>query len=241
MRSAIAFGGGDFRHSAREPSFAREPSPARGAGAARGSKPAGVAKTGRRLKDVLAFCWNHRGNVAIFAMAGCVAGAILVNALFLQSARHPSPWFGAATESKAAVASAPAAANPMPRPRPTAADSREQEAVKPVMTPTPASAPAPATRSAPVAKSAAAASPQRESASREDPIAERIAATQRVATVQRALSEFGYGQIKPTGVAGPDTQAAIEKFERERMLPVTGKISPRMLRELSALTGRGFD
>ena len=55
------------------------------------------------------------------------------------------------------------------------------------------------------------------------------------------MSEFGYGQIKPTGVAGPDTQAAIEKFERERMMPVTGKISARMLRELSAITGRVFD
>jgi peptidoglycan hydrolase-like protein with peptidoglycan-binding domain len=99
---------------------------------------------------------------------------------------------------------------------------------------------APATRSAPAAKPVAAAV-QRENVSRDDPIAERIAATQRVATVQRALSEFGYGQIKPTGVAGPDTQAAIEKFERERMMPVTGKISARMLRELSAITGRVFD
>lgn len=234
MPSAIAFGGGDFRHSAREPSFARESGSARGSKSARGTKLAGEAKSGSRLKVALTFCWHHRGNVAIFAMASCVAGAILVNALFLQSARHPAPWFGTATEPKAAVAAVQEAAKPMPRPRPAAADSRDQEPAKPVMTT------APATRSAPAAKPVAAAV-QRENVSRDDPIAERIAATQRVATVQRALSEFGYGQIKPTGVAGPDTQAAIEKFERERMMPVTGKISARMLRELSAITGRVFD
>ena len=55
--------------------------------------------------------------------------------------------------------------------------------------------------------------------------------------VQRALAEAGYGQIKPTGAYGPDTRAAIEKFERERKLPITGQISDRLVRELAALTG----
>ena len=32
--------------------------------------------------------------------------------------------------------------------------------------------------------------------------------------MQRALSEFGYGQIKPTGTLDPDTQRAIAEFER---------------------------
>ena len=34
--------------------------------------------------------------------------------------------------------------------------------------------------------------------------------------VQRALTEYGYGQLKPTGAIGADTQTAIQKFERER-------------------------
>ena len=59
--------------------------------------------------------------------------------------------------------------------------------------------------------------------------------------IQRALSEFGYGQIKPTGQFDPETKAAIEKFERDRKLPVTGQISPRLLRELAALTGRPLE
>src|SRR5205085_7009377 len=37
-------------------------------------------------------------------------------------------------------------------------------------------------------------------------------AGRRIATVQRTLTEYGYGQLKPTGTIGADTQAAITKF-----------------------------
>jgi peptidoglycan hydrolase-like protein with peptidoglycan-binding domain len=47
--------------------------------------------------------------------------------------------------------------------------------------------------------------------------------------------------VKSSGNVGPDTTAAIQKFERERKLPVTGQISPRLLRELAAVTGRVLD
>jgi peptidoglycan hydrolase-like protein with peptidoglycan-binding domain len=40
---------------------------------------------------------------------------------------------------------------------------------------------------------------------------------------------------------GPETKAAIAQFERSRKMPVTGQISPRLLRELSALTGRPLE
>lgn len=74
-----------------------------------------------------------------------------------------------------------------------------------------------------------------------DPIAELIAPTQRVVAVQRALADFGYGQIKPTGVAGPETRVAIEKFERDHHMPVTGQISDHLVRELTAMTGRALE
>jgi peptidoglycan hydrolase-like protein with peptidoglycan-binding domain len=73
---------------------------------------------------------------------------------------------------------------------------------------------------------------------RNDPIAELIAPSKRVLAIQRALSDFGYGQIKPTGQYDPETKAAIEKFERDHRLPVTGQISDRVVRELAAMTGR---
>ena len=75
-----------------------------------------------------------------------------------------------------------------------------------------------------------------------DPIAELIAPSgKRVLAVQRALTDYGYGQFKPNGSFGPETKAAIEQFERKRKMPVTGQISPRLLQELSVVTGRQLD
>jgi peptidoglycan hydrolase-like protein with peptidoglycan-binding domain len=76
---------------------------------------------------------------------------------------------------------------------------------------------------------------------RPDPIAELIAPSQRVIAVQRALNDYGYGPVKITGNFGAETVSAIQKFERDRKLPVTGQISPRLLRELAALTGRPLE
>lgn len=74
-----------------------------------------------------------------------------------------------------------------------------------------------------------------------DPIAEMLTPSKRVIAVQRALTEFGYGQIEPTGVVDAATQAAIEKFERQRKLPITGQMSDRVARELAAVTGRPLE
>jgi peptidoglycan hydrolase-like protein with peptidoglycan-binding domain len=74
-----------------------------------------------------------------------------------------------------------------------------------------------------------------------DPVADLINATRRIASVQRTLTEYGYGQLKPTGTVGTDTQAAIRKFEQARRLPVTGQMSDRLVRELVAITGRPID
>lgn len=88
----------------------------------------------------------------------------------------------------------------------------------------------------PKAVSAAAVGPVRN-----DPIAELIAPSKRVLSIQRALSDFGYGQIKPTGAYDPETRTAIEKFERDHKLPITGQISDRFVRELAAMTGRPLE
>lgn len=66
-------------------------------------------------------------------------------------------------------------------------------------------------------------------------------ATQRIVAVQRALNDFGYGPVKATGTIGPETTAAIRKFESERKMPVTGQISPRLVRELATVTGRPLE
>jgi peptidoglycan hydrolase-like protein with peptidoglycan-binding domain len=74
-----------------------------------------------------------------------------------------------------------------------------------------------------------------------DPIAQLIAPSKRVTAVQRALTDFGYGQIKASGQFDPATKAAIEKFERDRKLPIDGQISDRLVRELAAVTGRPLE
>jgi len=87
-------------------------------------------------------------------------------------------------------------------------------------------------------QSGRAASPE---SARNDPIAELIAPSKRVLAIQRALADFGYGQIKPSGVFDLDTRAAIEKFEQDHRLPVTGEVSDRFVRELAAMTGRPLE
>lgn len=74
-----------------------------------------------------------------------------------------------------------------------------------------------------------------------DPIAKLISPSKRIVSIQRALADFGYGQIKATGVYDPETRSAIEKFERDHRLPVTGQISDRFVRELAAMTGRPLE
>jgi peptidoglycan hydrolase-like protein with peptidoglycan-binding domain len=85
-------------------------------------------------------------------------------------------------------------------------------------------------------KARAAATP-----ARIDPIAELIVPSKRIQAIQRALADFGYGQIKPTGLFDPETRSAIEKFERDRRLPVDGEITDRLVRELAGMTGRPLE
>jgi len=173
-------------------------------------------------------------------MAFAAVSAIIANALFLQAGRHPAPMFGAVT-AMPAVALAPA--NPLPRPRPIEAAASQSEAK-----------PAEAKAADPLAnlvKASGAASAVPSSvprppalvpvSSHSDVPAISTAGPRRVAAVQRALTEYGYGQLKPTGVAGSDTQAAIQKFERARKLPVTGQVSDRLVRELTAMIGHPID
>ena len=203
------------------------------------------------------------------ALAIAAIGAILTNALFLQAGRHPSPMFGSSVVTlPAPVATNPL---PRPRPvelavRPAEAAPSEAKPVEARSTDLRTSdkaadpktsdpmtnlvvkstSPAPAAASSvamPVAKPTLAAAPPshviRPPAS--IPASSQSAGARRVASVQRALTEYGYGQLKATGAVGADTQAAITKFERDRKLPVTGQMSDRLVKELTAMTGRPIE
>ena len=83
--------------------------------------------------------------------------------------------------------------------------------------------------------------PQQVAARRNDPIADLIGPSPHIAAVQRALSEYGYGQLKLSGVLDDATSTAIEKFEREHKLPVTGRVSDRLVSDLGAMVGRPLE
>jgi hypothetical protein len=171
--------------------------------------------------------------------------AIIANALFLQAGRHPSPMFGAVVAMPAAAL---APASPLPRPRPVEADASLSEPKPAETKPAEPKATDPLANlvkatSAPVVAPSNIVRPPAPipASSRNETIANPSPGSRRVAAAQRALTEYGYGQLKPTGTVGSDTQAAIQKFERERKLPVTGQMSDRLVRELIAVTGRPIE
>ncbi|HKA71633.1 MAG TPA: peptidoglycan-binding domain-containing protein [Xanthobacteraceae bacterium] len=184
-----------------------------------------------------------------FILGSAAAGAILINALFMQASPHPAPMLPGKPRPVAldATASIPA--------RPRTSD-RHLAAATPPAIPMPLARPAAAPQPSPAPQPVAAAparhaigGPARHAAAA--PAAHPVSPTpvanppvlpsRRIVAVQRALADFGYGQLKPNGIVGVETTTAIERFERERKLPVTGQISDRLVRELAAVTGRPLE
>ncbi len=197
----------------------------------------------RRPRDSFAFVVASRPRVAI-----------IVNGLYLQHGSHPAPIF--AVKPLPIAASRPVdKVAVVPRPRPPELETAKRDSA-PARTHTDGidnarTRPgAPLTIAGPRKDAIAellttrsvqpAAQPQAQPivASPQHPSAP---ASRLVLAVQRALNDFGYGQLKPTGVHDPETRLAIQRFERDRKLPITGEISERVTRELANLTGHGLD
>jgi hypothetical protein len=203
-------------------------------GAGRGVATGALAAVGGRL-------WSSAAQRPVDAAAILCAGAasliIVVNAIFLQSGVHPAPFF--ANPTAQTPGSRFSALSPIQQP--PNSQSATPGSVRPadrVIDMAPA-------RTAPVARTQAATS-----ARHNDPIGDLIGtsaapastasvgSSARITAVQRVLSEFGYGQLRPSGTLDEPTSAAIQKFEADRKLPVTGRLSDRVLHELAAMTGR---
>lgn len=71
-----------------------------------------------------------------------------------------------------------------------------------------------------------------------DAIAELIGPSPRIMAVQRVLAEFGYGQVRASGLLDGATSNAIERFERDHKMPVTGHVSDRLVHELGVMSGQ---
>ncbi len=99
----------------------------------------------------------------------------------------------------------------------------------------------PANTGSPARPIASSPPPQPAAARRNDAIAELIGPSPRIAAVQRVLAEFGYGQIKPTGTLDDATSAAITKFEHDHNMPSSGRVSDRLIRELTTMAGHPIE
>jgi hypothetical protein len=223
----------------------------RGAASAVAIEPEAESERGLVLRVLL----HSPKDMVAGAVAFAAVSAIVANALWLQAGRHPAPLFGTVVNLPA-MTSAPA--NLLPRPRPVEADVPESKPTELKASDLRAAEPK-------AAAEPKTSDPKTSEPRTSDPMGNLVKATstapitnsiprppasipgdagsgsRRVAAVQRALTEYGYGQLKPTGTVGSDTQAAIQKFERTRKLPVTGQMSDRLVRELTAMIGHPID
>jgi len=204
----------------------------------------------RRPRDTLAF-----------VVASAAAVAIIVNGAYLQHGRHPAPIFSV---HPLPVAAARDTVGSLHRPRTTDLAARHEPVELPRARPTTAP-PVVTTRKDAIADLLAANPPpargqtapahaaevpaSQQATQTAAPAAAPVRAPSRslaqpsrqVLAVQRALSDFGFAQLKPTGIYDAETQAAVQHFERERHLPVTADISDAVKRELAKLVGHDLD
>jgi hypothetical protein len=167
---------------------------------------------------------------AVAALAAMMAG-IIVNALTLQHARHPSPFF--TVSPPMAVKNSP---EPASRPPFTpVATKNSPEPASSLSEPSPTAPPAPPPRPAGLGAANESVPLPRTA----DPIADIIRAggnkdSQRlIATAQNALVKLRY-PIKTGGALGADTAAALRDFEKAHGLPISTEVTPRLVRLLNA-------
>jgi Putative peptidoglycan binding domain len=234
--------------------------PRAGAGrSARGAKPIGL---GARAA---AFARRYPLEIAVSCGLAGTAFAIVWNALALQTARHPAPLFGTKGMKLEQQAPLPPTRPFFAPPDPLPAMSAPPIPLGPVM-PAPATVPPPRptgrdaigdmirtgtlqpgqTRPA-LQVVAPRTAPARDAIGDLIRLGEpppippgyvgKPEPTRIVASGQRALARLNYLASKADGVMGPETRQAVERFERDRNMTVTGEFGPRTARELAAESG----
>lgn len=216
-----------------------------------------VAFAARRPAIVLA-------SVALFGGAGVFAW----NATMTQSARHPAPLFASAKPVPAKPEAKPEPVRraegpqttgttrtdlPTPPARPAAPDAigsiiKASEApvktaeTKPKAVETKPKPVETKPKVAEVKPADAKPKPAAEAKSADaKPADAKPQAQPKVASAQKALAKLGYGPITADGLLGSGTRQALEKFERDKKLPVTGGLNPRTSKQLASLSGFAID
>lgn len=190
-------------------------------------------------------------------LAGAICGAggfIVVNAVALQTERHPAPMFQPVARANERV--------PLPPQRAEAASARVPAFdTRPIASAKPA-----ADRQATLERAALAEKLARDETAGERPRPAGAAPTKEapglktqamrdalidlvrrsegdekpqktVLDVQRALNKAGYGPLSEDGQIGPSTRAALVRFEQDRKLPPKGELKGPVLRALASASG----
>lgn len=204
-----------------------------GRSSARGSAPSpGYAR--RSAAACLGFATRRPGVVlGVVAVLGC-GGAIGWNALS-QANRHPAPLFGQKTASRIEAARrADPAATPAPAPVPLPVRRPDPVAtLPPSAPPTPPEPPfTKAVAGDPIGAMIRSSDPSLAGESRPDA---------KLSTAQKALTKLGYGPLRADGLMGATTRQALERFERDHNLPVTGSLGQRTTRQLASAAGTKID
>jgi hypothetical protein len=222
LREIAAASDFDFVASERP---ARSKSKGSAKGAAKASaKGAGKASASSRLPAWAGKALANPAPLLAGGLFGLLLIAIPVNALLFQHARHPAPLFASfphpapAPSAQSAAAPATPESAPLPLPTPRPADLTLDSA--------PGAAPAPVAAVKAHGPDVIGALLNKSSAP----------SVKAVTSAQRALAKLGYG-VKPDGNMGGATRQAIEKFERDRGLPVHGDLSAKVMRDLAARSG----
>jgi hypothetical protein len=191
-----------------------------------------------------------RSVILMCISASCTA--ILVNALWLQKARHPMSQRPTEIITQNAIPLPPVrpvtvAANPvlardelarLSAPVTVGRSPAAAREIFPARETTPATAAASTPKIDPIGdllRSQESRVPDARTQDTKSPEARPVA------SAQRALVKLGYSISRTDGRFGDETRIAIERFERDRKLPVTRDLSPRTLRELAAVSGTRFE
>lgn len=191
-----------------------------------------------RAMAVLRTMFRNPGRTIVGAAGTALSIAIVANAM-MQNGPHPAPFFRPPVEVLRPA--------PLPPSRPVelsgrdtaqAADPTQAAGSRGVRATTPGNiVPQPTPRDPIADVLKAGTNPAPAASSTPVPDAGRIEPNRAVINAQRALNKLNYGPMKPDGLLGPGTKQAIERFERDHRLPVTGELAPRTLRELASASG----
>jgi len=193
-------------------------------------------------RAVLTFVIRRPGRLLGGLLFAATAGFISVNALTLQPAPHPAPLFGKTERSQFERG----LATPQPAPANRSVETAPQRqptqpavpmSIEDVLAPVPPSRPVNETASIPSDPIGDLLRSGAPSSSTAQPVANSPEPDLRVMAAQRALTKLGYGPLTDDGLFGPMTRTAIERFQREQGIEVTGVLAAQTARALSVRSG----